>query len=244
MNEEKQFLKSLLEPFATLTANYEWQEQVKDNPPLEPESAFIQRKKDTLLDSLSEMIRAQRDTFVKAGAVLHEKLPSLPGEERDLIKKELEKAQEMTHSLYKNEKVKIDPLDTPQIAFGFSQATLTWIYQIGYECFKDKQYEEALSLFKTLTSFSPFVLDYKIAEGMTLKALRLNEEALFCFSIAATLDPSHPIPRYNSAELYLETNQIADAEAELQVLENILQSGKREDLKPAILALRKKLELY
>ena len=242
MTEEKKFISNLLEPLAGICAAYQWEDRRLQSPSLETEQTFLKRTSNEITTALSQNILEQKKHFITAGILLHKNLPS-SSLERDPIEKEITQAHSFLQSLHNMEDLEFSPINTPQEVFKISQETLKWIYQVGYTYFKNSHYPEALSLFKTLSFLNPLVFDFKLAEALTLKSLKQTDEALFIFALAAIMDPLHPSPRYNSAEIYLNNKQKSNAEIELHLLEEILKIGQHKELEPAILALKNKISL-
>lgn len=204
----------------------------------EEESSFLQRKKTDFLNTMDEWAFSIENLYEKAYEILKERLATLPPVEKERIEKEivnkanlgvlfLEKAKE------KDVKGMIEALQAP-----FSKETQLLLYQIADEFFQAKNYENAQAVFFLLTQIDSLSPSYFIGLALAQRNLHKIEEALYSFAAASLLDPEHPIPRYNAAELYLELKQPEDALIECNVLSEVIEKKGLTHLRPALDALK------
>lgn len=206
--------------------------------------AYIEQKKKEILDDVEDEFLKLEEYLARGGTIIGEKLKLLPVVEQKKIGKELEKMAKAVDSFLTIPPKELSSKEEVlQVKMGLSNETLLWIYSIGYQLSTENNYEDALPIFKVLTTLNPLVVDYFIAQGLSERALQYNEEALYSFAMAILLNPNHLLARYNSAEIYLNLHQTADAEAELEVLEDIVRTENLTDFKPMIGALRSKITL-
>ena len=131
--------------------------------------------------------------------------------------------------------------DTFQSILGLSNEMLLWIYGVGHQLHIEKKHEKALIIFNLLVTLNPLVADYFVAKGLTERSLEKNTEALYSFAMASMMNPHHPVARYNAAEIYLQNHKQEDARLEFEVLEEIVRTGKHEQFRPAVEAMRGKV---
>ncbi len=125
-----------------------------------------------------------------------------------------------------------------QAFVGLSDETLLWMYQVGDQFFGEQRFEEAFAIFSLVTQLNPLVCDFWIAFALTQMRQNDPSEALKSFAFAIVADPSHPIPRYQSAKLYLQLEQKQDAMIELEVLEEIIRLKQLDSLSPLVTELK------
>ena len=212
-----------------------------------PRERFIEQKRPELIEELLNQNLATQNIFAQIAKLLKAELENLPLEERKTYQEEFTKAQEFLTSIKRTPQFLIDHVDllkknSMQELLSFSNATLKWIYDVGYRLSQKEQIEEASLIFSFLVFLNALVSDYWIALGLTQLRLQKNKEALTSFSSASILNPSSPITRYNSAKIYLEMNQPDDALAELDALDDIIKAQNLSDLKPLLKELKLKAQ--
>ena len=213
---------------------------------LEVREGLLQPKKeDASSEGKNEQMKRLKDRsehLTKAAALLEKEFSFLPPSEKIRIEEEMVRAKELADTLltpYEGRgSVSVHPEDTFQKILGFSNQTLFWVYSIAQQLFVQEKKEEAFVLFELLTALNPVVCDYWIAQGLSLRGIGKADEALYAFTMASLMEPEHPVPRYNAAELYLEKNQVADARIELDMLEDIIEMNELIELKPSLVAIK------
>lgn len=206
---------------------------------LEPKEACIDRKKDELIKAFDEDRAKKKKAMDRTGVLVSEKLPLLSHLDRERVQKEFLLARQLVREITEGTKIlDVNAEKTLQSVLGLSNETLLILYNIGYESFMQGEKEDALAMFDMLTTLNPLVFDYWIAQGLAQRSLSKEKEALYSFAFAIILNPEHPTPRYNSAELYFQQQQMEDAKIELEVLEEIIKAQKLFDLQPEVASLR------
>ncbi|MBM3198478.1 MAG: hypothetical protein FJZ58_04395 [Chlamydiae bacterium] len=206
--------------------------------------AYIEKKAQEITEGMDTVLAHKEKQAERAKALLHDHFHHLPKEKQREYSREVERAIKEMTSWFKvsaNEHVKGREGDTFQSILGLSDELLLWIYSVGHRLSTEKRHEDALAIFRLLTMLNPLVADYYVAQGITERALGQSHEALYSFALASLVNPHHPIARYNSAEIYLESHKGEDARIEFEVLEEIIHTGKYAHLKGSVEALRNKL---
>ncbi len=205
---------------------------------------YIKRKTAALLAQFVENFKKSKKVFSLAGTLLQEQLVHAP--EKEAITQEISHVMEILPILENEEELKkqeeLSATAVNQELLGLSDATLLWMYQVGNQFFKEKNFENAYAIFRLLVQLNPLVCDYWIAFALAQVNQNEPSEALDSFAAAIILDRDQPTPRYQSAMLYLQLGQKEDALAELEVLEEIIQAKQLEGLKPALAELKKQIE--
>ncbi len=195
-----------------------------------PKDRYIKEKTQSLVHDLEKEHEKNLLYMERARELLFLALENLSGEEKERYTKELLIA---TEKLSQNIEMEQITEDTPwQKILGLSDATLIWIYKLGFHFFEQKNNEDALSLFLLLSMLNPLASDYWIALGFAQKELSLESLALTSFSLAASLDPENPTPNYQSAEIYIQLGLLDQAVLEVQTLAKIIERQKLDFLKP------------
>ena len=246
-NKRSKIIKEAFTPFGKDLATSMAEElEVKGGLLLE-KNTYIKQKTKEFIETIDKEILKREQNMDRAGKLLKEKLALLPSLEKTKIEEELGHSAEIVISFLKDIQDKKEPTltnkeETFQSLLGLSNETLLWIYTIGYNFSLENKHEEALAIFQMLTSLNPLVSDYFVAQGLSERSLKSNQEALYSFAMASILNPEQPISRYNAAEIYLETGQVEDAKLELEALEKIIETNSLIPLKPAAESLRGKIQ--
>jgi len=111
-----------------------------------------------------------------------------------------------------------------QEMFGFSDSTILHVYALASDLVRKGNAKDAYSLFVFAGVMAPFVASYWIGQGVCLKALGRNQEAITPFEIAKLWDPLDPLPSAHLMENYLIMNEKEKAKVEYEALANIVQS--------------------
>lgn len=239
-DKDKSALEKALLPLGNLIAEQMAEELEMKGGLLQPKQSYIQHHAEQLVQKVQSELEKREKNMQLATKLLQERLPILPEVERKQIETEMRLAGE---KLQKGIESELKPEDTLQSILGISNPTMLWMYRAGRELFQEGKKEEAFAIYQMITTINPLVADYWVAQGLVLRSLQEETEALYAFSLASLLNPEQPVARYHSAELYLLQQQLADAEKELQALERIIDSHKRVDLQPATQALKTKIQL-
>jgi tetratricopeptide (TPR) repeat protein len=181
----------------------------------------------------TQEIQKRYKAFVKqmehASGIIKEALEKLPKQEQTQYRKEFSHAAsrlkvptESQAGLFK-EFIEASSL---QQFLGFSSQTLLFVYQTAYSCYQHHKLEDAHTLFQFLVLLNGLVCDYWIALGFAKKSLEDLSGALDCFAMAICLNPELPLPRVQSAELYLHLGQFSDATAELEIAKDLIIKHK------------------
>lgn len=104
-----------------------------------------------------------------------------------------------------------------------SEPFLSWLYEITYDYYENRDWPQALALFHILVTLAPTVSDFWTALGFVQRQLDQEEEALFSFSLALLLNPASATPRYQLAELYYEQKLYTEALTEISNLSEMLK---------------------
>jgi hypothetical protein len=208
---------------------------------LEPEDTYLEKEKTALLNDLDKHLSQEEKLYEEASHIIKEQLSQLPNIEKGRINKEIANNSHLFTDFLK----KIDGRNLEEISkatqMHFSEETYKWIYDIGYKAFQAANYKNAKAVFFFLTKVNSSCADYWVGLGISQRNLNEKEEALNSFSIASLLNPEHPSSRYNSSELYLELGQTQDALLEYEVLAEIIETQKLNDLKLTLKELKNKI---
>jgi hypothetical protein len=204
-----------------------------------PKEQYIETEKSIILGSLQHSWDTVAKQVEKGQEALERHLLLLPAEERGKVKKELGRAAAELKKMGTNLSLDSEPL---QKKLGLHNSTLLVVYEVGYQCFKDKEFDEAFALFLTLTLLNSRVVDYWIALGSTQRALHSEKAALYSFSLVSLLDPSNTLSRIHCIEIYLHLQKPKDALEELEAFSEIIEEKKLDSLKPQWKLLKEKID--
>lgn len=199
-----------------------------------------------LEEALDKHFKKIEDRFKKAGELIQKALHLLSPAEKAPYEKDILHGLKTINLLATDpsaieDKMTLFAANTFQEFLGISNETLLWIYSIGYRFIEEKKGEEAYAIFHMLVSFNSLISDYWVALGFAQKLVKEEVDALNSFSMASLLNPENPISRYQSAKLYLNMNQLDDALAEIEALEEIIESQNLTQLKDSTQTLKNQI---
>ena len=96
--------------------------------------------------------------------------------------------------------------NTFQEAFGFSDDTMSTLYDIGLRLFNENNLEKATGVFFLLTKMNTFLFEPWLALGMCHQNQKSYGDALYSYAMASLLDFDNPSPHLCSAECYIAVN--------------------------------------
>lgn len=205
--------------------------------PLKPPSAFRQAHRDNLMDFFKfEELQEQLD---EAPKIILNLMPNyLSSEDFNRIKNELNKS--IHHFIL----VAISMSETSEKPillkdlFGITDDSLMRIYELGVDLVKKNNYKDGNILFVFLTTMTPYVPSFWIAQGVCLQALNRHEDAIEIFKTAKLLKPNDPVPSVYLIESYLNLKNSNEAKIELDALQDTVQALKDDEKKNWELKIR------
>ncbi|MBF5050422.1 Uncharacterized protein CLAVI_000024 [Candidatus Clavichlamydia salmonicola] len=124
-----------------------------------------------------------------------------------------------------------------QKVFNVSSDELEQIYKEGYEYYISHSYPQAITVFRWLLFFNPFISKYWNAFGSALKMHEEYEKALQAYAVMAVLNSEDPYPHYYAYLCYRLLGKISDAITALEcALEKAVDNDLYVDLHKDILA--------
>lgn len=191
--------------------------------PLKPPSAFRNAHRDKLVDFFKfEEFQEQLD---EAPKIILNLMPNyLSSEDFSKIKNELNKSINQFILIA----ISMDPTGEKPVVlrelFGISNDSLVFIYELGIDQMKKNNCKDANALFVFLTTMTPFVPSFWIAQGACLQVLDRHEDAIESFKFAKQLKPSDPLPRAYLIESYRSMKQDDESDAEIEALKSLIQT--------------------
>lgn len=236
MEIDTSFLDVIAQDLATAKAD---QVEVKHGA-LKSKQEYIQEEKTLLLRALQNNWTQVIERMERGRKALENYVDTLSSIEKVSIQEELECVIKKLPS--------IDPKSSLDISLqqqlGIKNSTLLLIYKVGYQCFQEKNFEEASALFLTLVLFNPRVVDYWLALGTTQRALHTEKAALYSFSLVSLLDPGNISSRIHSIDIYLHMGKPGDAQSELDALKEIIKEKQLDALLPQLQILESKIRKH
>jgi type III secretion system low calcium response chaperone LcrH/SycD len=108
---------------------------------------------------------------------------------------------------------------TFQDVFGFSDDTMKAKYEIAYDHYRRKEYEQAIEGFSYLANLNPYTNKYWQALAAAQIKLKRYSDAINSYLASALIEPNDPNPPLYTAHCYLELNQLNEtAEALKQTI--------------------------
>ena len=89
---------------------------------------------------------------------------------------------------------------------------------------KKNNYKEGVSLFVFLTTMTPYVQSFWLAQGVCLQGLNRHEDAIEIFKTAKLLKPADPIPLAYLIESYTTEKLNTEAKTEFDALKSLVES--------------------
>jgi len=245
---EQKVEPSMFLPLAELIANVQADELEikKELPGLRKQ--YIERKIASILQVLEEQYADLISKMEKSDKILKEELkhsPSKAGKKHEEnFALAIEKLKiSKTNPSHLGNTSKSFKSDSWQDLLGLSNATLVWVYEIGYAHYEKGQFKDAETLFGTLVMLNGLISDYWVALGFAQRKMGKESEAISSFAMGTILNPENPIPRYQSAELYLKAGLFEDVLAEVETVSKIIaEKGSLDLLKADLEVLKAKAE--
>ena len=184
-----------------------------------------------------EMMETKMGRSLHAKGLLEEFLPKLfSKEESDLVMVDFQKGE----AVFKD--VGEMPLDKSlQDVLGIPLENLRKCFDVGKQLFENERYGDAETIFEMLVHFNPKFSIAWLDLGFCLHEQGKLQEALQAYAATYFLDPKPVYARAKSIEAYLSLGQKADAEAEYDELEQIVNTSPDASWSEILSALAKKL---
>lgn len=115
------------------------------------------------------------------------------------------------------------------------------VYAVAFTCFRQGQYAEAVSLFRTLTVANPFSIKFWTALGACFQATKSYDKALDSYERVAMLNPSDPMVHLYAANCFFAQRRAKQGLLALDWAEKGLKTQaleKRRNLRAHINLLR------
>ncbi|HEV8051387.1 MAG TPA: SycD/LcrH family type III secretion system chaperone [Parachlamydiaceae bacterium] len=97
-----------------------------------------------------------------------------------------------------------------------SPDSLSALYSMGYQLYRNGKYEDAKCFFRFLTLNNSFERKYWMGLGACYQMLKLYNEAIECYSAAAIQDPTDPYVHLHAADCYFHMHNLAKAKEALE----------------------------
>lgn len=186
-----------------------------DEVPSNLETSKVQKQKKkhkikARFKSIIEQYRIAFDLILNELIISNEKLDFA---EKEKLLKEITAGQHHLKKMIESDQLVNEVEEgakTFQQILGYSDLTLSLIYQLAMDHFNDK-FDKASALFALLTLLDPNEHQYWLRYGMCLQVEGYWEEALNIFQLANATEPNDPLPYFFSSECYLEINDRAKA---------------------------------
>ena len=196
--------------------------------PLKPPSAFRNAHRDKLVDFFK--FEELQEQLEEAPKIVLNLMPSyLPADDFTKIKNELNKS--INHfilvAISMGESAEKPPL--LQELFGISDGSLIHIYELGIDLVKKNNHKDATALFVFLTTLTPYVPSFWIAQGICLQALDRHEDAIENFKTAKLLKPVDLLSLFYLIESYKNLKLDEEAKIEFESLKSLIQTFEGDD---------------
>ena len=119
----------------------------------------------------------------------------------------------------------------------FSPDSLSALYAMAYELYRNGKYEDAKAFFRLLTLVDSFERKYWMGLAGCYQMLKSYNEAIECYSAAAIQDPSDPYVHWHAADCFFYSGDLMKAK---EALESALTTAKENEVYDALIP---KLEL-
>jgi len=97
-----------------------------------------------------------------------------------------------------------------------SPDSLSELYALGYELYRNGKYEDGKCFFRFLTLVNSFERKYWMGLGACYQMLKSYPEAIECYSAAAIQDPMDPYVHMHAADCYFLMNNLDKAKEALE----------------------------
>lgn len=98
----------------------------------------------------------------------------------------------------------------------FSEESLSALYAMGYELYRNGKYEDAKNFFRILTLADSFERKYWMGLAACLQMLKDYNNAIESYSAAAIQDPSDPYAHWHAADCYFQLGNLSKAKEALE----------------------------
>lgn len=114
----------------------------------------------------------------------------------------------------------------------FSSDSLSTLYAMAYELYRNGKYEDAKGFFRFLTLVDSFERKYWMGLAACYQMLKGYAEAIECYSAAAIQDPSDPYVHWHAADCFFHSGNLTDAN---QALDSALTTAKANESYAALI---------
>lgn len=196
--------------------------------PLKPPSAFRNAHRDKLVDFFK--FEELQEQLEEAPKIVLNLMPSfIPVDDFTKIKNELNKSiNQFILIAISMEESSEKPLILQKL-FGISDDSLVRIYELAIDLVKKNNHKDANCLFVFLTTMTPYVPSFWIAQGACLQALDRHEDAVEMFKTAKLLKPVDPLALVYLIESYKKLKFEDEAKAELEALKALVQTFEGDE---------------
>lgn len=129
------------------------------------------------------------------------------------------------------------PSEKDRASLQFSSDSLSALYGMAYELYRNGKYEEAKDVFRFLTLANSFERKHWLGLAACCQIMKNYEEAITCYSTAAIQDPSDPYTHLHAAECFFHLGNHTKAK---EALESATITAKENNAHAALIP---KLEL-
>lgn len=136
-----------------------------------------------------------------------------------------EKKEKMEEMLTRNSKKGAPPKDV----LGLTDSMVEGIYAQAYRLYNTGMYDQAIKLFRMLTSINPNEPKYIMGLAACLHMNKEYNAAAGAYSVLAVVDPKSPLPYYHSSDCYVKLNDIPSAVIALNMA--IERAGDKPEFK-------------
>lgn len=98
----------------------------------------------------------------------------------------------------------------------FSQESLSALYAMAYELYRNGKYEDATAFFRLLTLVDSFERKHWMGLAACFQMLKDYAKAIECYSAAAVQDPSDPYVHWHAADCFFYSGDHAKAQEALE----------------------------
>ena len=127
---------------------------------------------------------------------------------------------------------------TWQNLFEFDDNVMDAQYKVGYDLYEAKNYKDAADVFSYLITLNPYKYNYWMALAGSRQGLNQFGEAIFGYSMAEAIDPSHPLPLLQMAECFDAIGEKALAK------ENALKAITVAGVNPKFRSIERQAEFF
>lgn len=137
----------------------------------------------------------------------------------------------------KTKDLQTEPVGTPPTLPNLSDASKEELYSTGYELYRNGKYGDAKAFFRMLTLVEPTTKRFWVGLGACNKMLKMFDDAINTYGIAAVLDPDDPYIHWHAADCFFQTG---NRQMALATLASAIATAKNDKKHVALVS---KLEL-